>query len=142
VFKSPLVFAFSLRFLSASLRRSWSWTRWRGRCSMSCRTVRKFFLAWGVQLVHLVGVVVAEAAADDKLEAVAGVVRLVVWDGVQVAACVRRAAAGSRRRGGIGGGAVRRVGWRACRRLREACSWWFLSAWRWRTCIRTWWRGW
>jgi len=31
-----------------------------------------------VQLVHLVGVVVAEAAAEDELEAVAGVVWLVV----------------------------------------------------------------
>jgi len=128
----PLVFACSLRFLSASLRRSWSWTRWRGRCSMSCGTVRKLYLAWGVQLVHLVGVVVAEAAAVDELEAVAGVVRLVVWDGVHVAACVGRAAGGSCRRGGGGGGAVRHVGRRACRRSREACSWWFLSAWRWR----------
>ena len=53
---------------------------------MSCETVRKLYLAWGVQLVHLVGVVVAEAAAVDELEAVAGVVRLVVWDGVHVAA--------------------------------------------------------
>jgi len=53
--------------------------------------VRKLHLAWGVQLVHLLGVVVAEAAADDELEAVAGVVWLVVWDGVHVAACVRRA---------------------------------------------------
>ena len=45
---------------------------------MSCGTVRKLYLAWGVQLVHLFGVVVAETAAVDELEAVAGVVRLVV----------------------------------------------------------------
>jgi len=73
---------------------------------MSCGIVLKLYLAWGVQLVHLVGVVVAEAAAVDELEAVAGVVRLVVWDGVHVAACVGRAAGGSCRRGGGGGGAV------------------------------------
>jgi len=45
---------------------------------MSCGTVRKLYLAWGVQLVHFVGVVVAEAAAVDELVAVTGVVRLVV----------------------------------------------------------------
>ena len=128
----PLGFARSLRFLSASLRRSWSRTRLWGRCSMSCGTVRKLHPAWGVQLVHLVGVVVAEAAAEDELEAVAGVVWLVVRDGLQVSACVRRAPGRSCRRGGGADGAVRRVGRRASSRLREACSWWFLSAWRWR----------
>jgi len=49
---------------------------------MSCGTVRKFPLQWGVQLALLVGVVVAEAVVDDKLAAVARVVRLDVWDGV------------------------------------------------------------
>jgi len=99
---------------------------------MSYGTVRTLRLAWGLQLVLLVGVVVAEAAADDELEAVAVVVRLVVWYGVQGAACVRRAAGGSCRRDGGDGGAVRRVGQRACCGLREACSWCFLSVWRWR----------
>jgi len=102
------------------LRRSTSWRRWRGWCGLSCGTACKLPLAWGVQLVVLVGV------------AVAGVVRFDVWDGVHVAACVRRAAGGSCRRGGGAGGAVRRLGRRACCRLRGACILCFLSAWRWR----------
>ena len=44
--------------------------------------------ARGVQLVLFVGVTAADVAAEDELDVVAGVVRLVVYDGVHVAACV------------------------------------------------------
>ena len=47
---------------------------------MSCTTACTLLLAWGVQLVLLVGV----ALADVELDAVAGVVQLVIWDGVRV----------------------------------------------------------
>jgi len=43
-------------------------------------------LAWGVQFVLLVG----EAVADVQPDVVAGGVRFVIWDGVQVAYCVGR----------------------------------------------------
>jgi len=92
---------------------------------LSCETACKLSLAWGVQLVVLVGV------------AVAGVVRFGIWDGVHVPACVGRAFCASCRRGGGGGGAVRRVGRRACFRLRGACILCFLSAWRWRGWCRS-----
>jgi len=69
----------------------------------------KMPLAWGVQFVLLVGV----AVADMQPDVVAGVVRFVVWDGVQVASCVgrtltffcRRGCGG--REGARGGGGVR-----------------------------------
>jgi len=93
-------------------------------------------LAWGVQLVLLA--VVAEV--DVKLEVVAEVMGLVVYDGVHVAACVGRALCASCRcccdRRGAGrcvvGGAACHVGRRARWRLRGVCSWCSLSAWRWR----------
>ena len=60
-------------------------------CGLSCGTVRKLPLAWGAQLVLIVGVTSADVAADAELAAVVGVMRLIVWDGVHVAACVGRA---------------------------------------------------
>jgi len=77
-------------------------------------TMRKPLPAWGVQLLLFVGVVVAEAAADAELEAVVGVIRLVVWDSVRDAAYVRRVAGDSCRRGRSVGGALRRLGQLAC----------------------------
>jgi len=48
---------------------------------LSCTTACTLLLAWGVQLVLLVGV----AVADVELGAMAGVVGIVVWHGVFVA---------------------------------------------------------
>jgi len=53
--------------------------------------VRKLLLACGMQLVLVVGVTAAEGAVDAELAAVVEVVRLIVWDGVHVAAYVGRA---------------------------------------------------
>jgi len=52
-------------------------------------------LAWDVQLVLLAGV----AVADVELDAAAEVVRVDMWDGVHVGACVGCAAGASCRRG-------------------------------------------
>jgi len=60
----------------------------------------------GVPLVLIVGVTAADVAADAGLAAVVGVVRLIVWDGVNVAACVERAVCAFFRPGGGRGGAV------------------------------------
>jgi len=122
----------SLKGRSRTLRRrTKSWTRWRLWCGLSCGTVRKFPLAWGVQLLIIFGVAVADVELD---VAVAGVVRFVAWDGAQVAAGVRHAAGACRRsdgRGRCGGrgagrgggsGAAYRVGRRARCRLRGTCS--------------------
>ena len=57
---------------------------------MSCTTACTLALAWGVQLLLFVNV----AVADVELDAVAGVVRIVVYDGVHVGAC-RGCAAGA-----------------------------------------------
>jgi len=75
-------------------------------CGLSCGTVRKLPLAWGAQLVLIVGVTSADVAADAELAAVVGVMRLIVWDGVHVAACVGRAVCSFCRPGGGRGGAV------------------------------------
>jgi len=72
----------------AWLRRTWSWTWWRVWCGIPSGTVCKLPHARGVQLVLFVGVTAADVAAEDELDVVAGVVRLVVYDGVHVAACV------------------------------------------------------
>ena len=118
--------------------------RWQGWCGMSRGTECKLPLACGVQLELFVGVTSADVAADAELAAVVGVVRLTVWDGVHVAACVCRAAGAYRwsdgrgRRGGRGagrsggGGAAYVVGRRARCCLRGACGLFFLSACRWR----------
>ena len=74
------------------------------------------------------------AEADVELDVVAQVMGLVVYDGVQIDACVGCAAGasclcGCGRRGagrGGGGGAACRVGWRARCRLRGLCSLCFL----------------
>ena len=58
---------------------------------MSRGTVCKSPLVFVVQLVLIVEVTAADVAADAELAAVVGVVRLIVWDGVHVAACVGRA---------------------------------------------------
>jgi len=77
---------------------------------LSCGTVRTLPLAWGAQLVLIVRVTAAAVAADEKRDAVAGVVRLIGWDGVHAAACVGRAVCGFFRPAGGGGGEVCRVG--------------------------------
>jgi len=115
-------------------RRTWSWTWCRGWCSLSSGTARTLPLAFRVPLVLNGGV----AAAYVELDVVEGVVLLVEWDGVQVAACARRAAGtfcrsdGGRRccgrragRGG-GGGAACHAGRRARWRLRGASTLCFL----------------
>jgi len=85
-------------------------------------------LASGVQLVLIVGVAAADVALD---VVVAGVVRFVVRDGGQDAACERRAASavcphgGRGRRAARGGGgdcALGPAGRLARCRLRAACS--------------------
>jgi len=90
------------------------------------------------------------AAADVELDVVSGLVQLVVWHGMQVAACRRRAVCTFCRRGGGGRGAGRGVGvGAACRvarlarcRLRSVCHWFLMVAWLRRTWSWTWWRGW
>ena len=69
---------------------------------MSRGTVRKLRLVFGVQLVLVVGVTAADVAADVEVDMVAGVVRFVPRDGVQVAACFCRAAGAYRQRDGRG----------------------------------------
>ena len=64
---------------------------------MSCGTVCTMPRASGVQLVLIVG----KAVADMELDVASGVVRFVVRDGVQDAACERRAAGAVSRRGDI-----------------------------------------
>jgi len=53
---------------------TWSWTRWRGWCGLSFATACTLAPSFGVQLVLFVGL------------AVAGMVRLVMWDVLQDAA--------------------------------------------------------
>ena len=98
---------------------------------MSWGTVRTLPLAWGTQLVLIVGVTAADVAADEKRDAVAGGVRLIVWYGVHVAACVERAFCAFWRPAGGGCGEVCRVGRGARCDLCLECSLCFLSAWRW-----------
>ena len=69
---------------------------------MSCGTVCKMPLASGGPLVLFVGVAVAEV----ELDVVVWVVRFVVRDGVQDAACERRADSAVSRLGRSGVGAV------------------------------------
>jgi len=75
-------------------------------CGLSRETVCELPLVFVVQLVLIVEVTAADVAADAELAAVVGVVRLIVWDGVHVAACVGRAAADYCRTGSGRGGAV------------------------------------
>ena len=87
-------------------------------------------LACGAQLVLIVGVTATDVAADEERNTVAKVVRLIVWDGVHVAACVGRAVCDFCRPAGGGGGEVCRVGRGARWGLCLACSLFFFSAWR------------
>ena len=125
-----------------TLRLMRSCTRWRGCCGLLPGTVRKLPLAWGVQLVLIVGVTAADVAADEERDAVAGVVRLIVRAGVHVAACVCRAVCAFFRPAGGRGGVVCSAGRYARCGACLACSWCCLSASRWRTWGWTWWRGW
>jgi len=63
----------------------------------------------------------------------AGVVRIVMWEGVHVAAFVGCAAGAFCRPGDGGGEAACHVRRRARCRLHGMCSWCFLPAWLWRT---------
>jgi len=114
-----LCLACSWCFLSAS-----RWQRWFG---LSGETVCTLGLVFGVHLVLFVGVAVANLEVD----MVAGVVRYVPWDGVQVAACVWRAPGAVCRRRGGSGGSVCPAGlcarWGLCLTCTSCC----LSASRW-----------
>jgi len=94
--------------------------------------------ARGVQLVLIVGVAAAEVEPDVKLDmkldVAAGVVRLAVWDTVEVAVRMARASGALNRLGGGGEGADRSggVAGSVCRVIRSshchscgACSWCF-----------------
>jgi len=84
--------------LSASRWRTWRWRWWRGWCCLSCGTVCKLRLVFGVQVVLFVDMAVADVEGD----VVVGVVRLVVWGGLQAPARVGRARGAYRRSGGRG----------------------------------------
>ena len=115
-------------------------SRWQGCFGLSRGTVCNVGLVFGVHLVPFVGV----AVANVEVGMVAGVVRFVPRDGVQVAACVCRAAGVVCRRGGGGrgagrggrdGGAVCPAGWLA--RSDASCVWGVVAALRVGTSRRT-----